>query len=858
MKASRIQFGMALGMLGLLLGSTPARGGTLWVGNGVADAKWTTATNWNNGVLPVFDGTADITVGVVNASGAVMELNGNKDINSLLGSAGSPASFVISNNTLTVHAFIRKTGTTQIKIASDLELAANVTLKSDQNANTGILLAGAIKETSPNTDLIIENSLGVVQLWNTNNTYTGNTIIRRGQLDVSTNAPASGAGAVGNSGNPVLLGDTLTGANNWPVTINLANGISFARPIKAVATGSSSKPIILIGGSSAGRTSTLILDRDSQINYGQPGNGTFTGYITGTGGFERVGGGEILTLSCVTNDFTGDFIDSRGPIIFAINGTTNALGIATTTVVIASTGASVNRGLYANGTGTFARAINVTTGNGNAAYAVTLGLNSGGPVLFTGDVALNTPDQVYFSAPNNNGTVEFSGAISGTSTPIRIYGHTGSGNRIRLSNTNNTFTGQIQVQNGCLFVPANSPLGGPGPLGANSTINMNSLASGVNYPILYIDGPYTIGQDIAIPTNGFAGEIVLGGSQSSNTCYLTGAVSLGRTNHAPSDCSITAGRAGRAVFSGKITGAGSWYVCNPKNTAPLVSYGGDVEFTNPSNTFSGLITVAMGHFLAATTGAEGTGTNFVFGDLNTFANPFGVLTTGPAIVNRSGTMGTHINVTGAFTLGGLTPHESRFTGNFNLTRAVSSLSKTYNYLLATNGATVHVDGTLFATNAGYGVTKIGNGRVNINSNLSNVAFTMSAGILGGSGLITNALTFSTNMTFSPGSPLGTLTVSNNVIIANGGTFLAQITNSAAGMAEVWGNVDLSATNDTISAPNLNCPDRVIVRYHGTLSGRFNVTNLPPRSTVSYGTGTDSEIRLMVVGPPPKGTIITIR
>lgn len=474
----------------------------------------------------------------------------------------------------------------------------------------------------------------------------------------------------------------------------------------------------------------------------------------------------------------------------------------------------------------------------------------------TGAITLNTPDGLYLSAPNN-GTVEFSGAISGTSSPVRVNGHTGNGNRIRLSNTNNTFTGQILVQSGCLFVSTNCPSGVPGPLGVNPTI-LISQASGVNYPALYIDGPYTIGQDIAIPTNGYTGEIIMGGSQGTNTCIFTGAVSLDRTNHPPSDCSITAGRAGRAVFSGKTTGAGTWSLNNPKFTAPAVSVGGDIEFTNPSNTFSGLITVSKGYILFAATGAEGTGTNLVFGDVNSSTDPFGLLTTGPALVKRNGIMGRHINVTGPFTLGGLTPHESRFSGNFDLTRVASSSSKTLNYLFATNGATVHFDGTLSVTNSGYAITKTGNGRVNINSNLSNMAFTLSAGILGGSGLITNALTFSTNMTFSPGSPLGTLTVSNNVTIANGGTFLAQITNSAAGLAEVWGNFDLSGTNDTISAPNMRCPDCVIVRYHGTLSGRFNVTNLPPRSTVSYGTGTDSEIRLMVVGPPPKGTVITIR
>jgi len=60
---------------------------------------------------------------------------------------------------------------------------------------------------------------------------------------------------------------------------------------------------------------------------------------------------------------------------------------------------------------------------------------------------------------------------------------------------------------------------------------------------------------------------------------------------------------------------------------------------------------------------------------------------------------------------------------------------------------------------------------------------------------------------------------------------------------------------TIAAPDRPCLNRVILRYHGTLSGAFSVTNLPSGGRLSYGTGSDSEIRLTIPAP---GTVLLLR
>lgn len=811
---------IALGC-GLSVRSAPVS----WDGGGGADSRWTTAANWSGDTLPAFDGSDDVTITTVHAAGTLMDLDGDKHINSLTSANGSP-NFIISNSTLRVNTFIRKSNEAQIRIEADVEIDGTLLLQSYNATGYGIYMAGQIREASPGSGVAVQNSVGNVWLLHTNNTYSGETVVRRGALSLFGNTPAVGPGVAGIANGPILLGDEETGANNWSVELQVPNGISVARAIRVVATGSAVIPVVNIPGNSGTRDFPLLLDRDVQIRYGQPGNGTYSGFITGTGGVERIGGTETLTLSCVTNDFSGDVRVSGGELHYAIAAETNALGTASTPVVIPSNGGSLARGIRAVGTGVFSRDIVLLPG-APSSRSVFLGLASGGPVLYTGELAMNTPDAVYFMAPNYS-SVEFSGYLCGTSTPIRTGSHTGGGNRICLSNPTNTFAGQIELGNGCLFVGADAPRGGPGALGAHTTINLNAQTGGVNSPALLTEGPYTIGQDIDIPSTGFTGLIYLGGAAAGTHTRFTGDILLARTNGvAGYDVRLAAGAGGLATFSGKLSGPGDWALYGGWPSA-FASGGGDVEFTNPENTFSGRVCVLYGHLRVAATGADGEPDGgFILGSGSARS---GVLTSGPATVRRGGSVYSHINATGECTLGGVTPHESRFTGDFTFDRLTAS-ARAKNYLFATNDATVHFDGTL-AAGAGHTLTKRGPGRVNINGALQIPAFTITAGILGGSGTLTNKLTFGGGTTFSPGSPLGSLTVGNSVVMNAGSTFLVQLARMEAGQAEVSGDVTL-AHGVTITAPDRPCLNQVILRYHGTLSGAFSVTNLPSSAHLSY-------------------------
>jgi len=106
-----------------------------WTGDGGSDTRWTNPANWAGGVLPAFDGTEDVVISKVNNAGTVMDLDGDKWINSLNTSVASP-NFIISNSVLRVNDFIRKGNQAQVYIKSGVEIVDTLTIKSDNNSKT--------------------------------------------------------------------------------------------------------------------------------------------------------------------------------------------------------------------------------------------------------------------------------------------------------------------------------------------------------------------------------------------------------------------------------------------------------------------------------------------------------------------------------------------------------------------------------------------------------------------------------------------------------------------------------------------------------------------------------------------------
>ena len=160
------------------------------------------------------------------------------------------------------------------------------------------------------------------------------------------------------------------------------------------------------------------------------------------------------------------------------------------------------------------------------------------------------------------------------------------------------------------------------------------------------------------------------------------------------------------------------------------------------------------------------------------------------------------------------------------------------------GPSANLPGTAsisLAKNAIYDVSSIVSG------------FTFGAGkSLFGSGRVAGRLIVSSGATVSPGSaaaPFGELTLSD---FALRGIYAADI--DAAGhrdLLRIEGNLDLTSVTDalTVNVIDAAIGDYVLASYRGTLTGTFNSVTLPPGTAIDYGSGSNSQIRLI----PEPGT-----
>ena len=96
----------------------------------------------------------------------------------------------------------------------------------------------------------------------------------------------------------------------------------------------------------------------------------------------------------------------------------------------------------------------------------------------------------------------------------------------------------------------------------------------------------------------------------------------------------------------------------------------------------------------------------------------------------------------------------------------------------------------------------------------------------------------------PGAPYGQLSLQNFSLAGN---YLADIDSTGAhDLLAIDGNLDLSSVTDSLTVNATGTPngDYVLATYSGILTGTFNSVTLPPGTTIDYGTGANSQIRIV--------------
>lgn len=373
------------------------------------------------------------------------------------------------------------------------------------------------------------------------NTFTGNTNISAGAI-----IPVV-ANALGTSGTVVI---TSNG------TLQLQNAMTFARPINLGSN-------VAVGGirlvtSNVTLSGLITLTANARINadastltfsnaaaftgtnqtitLGGAGNMIFNRAITHTTGALTKADGGTVTLN-VPNTYTGTTTVSGGTLVY---GTNNIVGTGNLTV----TGGTLNIGTFNDTVAVFTVSGGVVTGTGT--------------IYAQGDYS-----------------------FSGTATiSVNLGGDVGlnkTGGGVTTLSGNNSFTGQVWIQNGTLEATtintwpspsATSNLGSPSSA-ANATIRLGS-GSGTG-TLQYLGAAFTCGRDLELAGTSGGGGIVNNGSGAlvwNGTMTTTGSgnktFTLGGSNTANNifNPNISNGPTGTTALS--KAGAGRWILPNAK------------------------------------------------------------------------------------------------------------------------------------------------------------------------------------------------------------------------------------------------------------------------------------------------------
>jgi len=468
---------------------------------------------------------------------------------------------------------------------------------------------------------IIKTGANELRLTNTANDFTGPVSVLVGDLQFeiagTTNALGTGASVIQATAAGVTASRSITAYGSG----------TFARGFDVVAT--AAHTVTIRSGNAgdvtfAGPVTLNSLGATVALNAANSGTVRYTGVISGSAPVVTFGGassnGNRIVLENTANSFTGQiriftaglFVGNDAPA-----GAPGPLGNATSAIIVGAQTAGGNPSSFVtDGPYTVGRDIIIAGPGDGAADAFTGRVFIGGVTtdasVFSGNLAVNRTNgigqNVLLAA--TGGSVEFSGAISGTSA-IRIGGGSGqpagfpgsssAAGDVILSGNNSGFSGDIALTTGArLVVASNTALGtGTGTIALYDNTQVTTGTGGIS-----TRGAVTVGRNFLLDGVNVqnANRPVSFEGTTADASAFTGSITINARSGQSTVFAAAAG--GTANFQGVIT------ITSTSGTANMavIKNGDGLVIFSATNNYQGPTTVNAG-VLRGTDGVGISGSN---------------------------------------------------------------------------------------------------------------------------------------------------------------------------------------------------------------------------------------------------------